>query len=375
MSIFDIIKTELQQQQALPFDVFMQLALYAPEYGYYQSHSQKLGSSGDFITAPEMTPLFAQALANQCQQILVGLSTPIIFEFGAGSGQLCIDLLSHLARLNCLPQAYHILEISGSLRKRQQNNIAEKIPHLMERIKWLDSWPSSSFEGCIIANEVLDAMPVNRFMQTKEGLFEIAVTLDATENLCEVLIPCNNIRLSQHVQEVLTHDVRPYQSEVNLYLDGWLKACAKMLTRGAFFLIDYGFPRHEFYHPERNQGTLMCHYRHRAHPNPYLYLGEQDITAHVDFTHVAEAADAAGFHVAGYTNQASFLLGNDLLSLLSAANEIGNIQHQQAVKQLLQPDEMGELFKVIALTKQMALPLQGFQWHDKRASLSLWQDI
>lgn len=361
----------LHQKGAIPFVEFMHQALYTPDLGYYSAGSQKFGVGGDFITAPELTPLFGHTLANQCQQVLNEFDEPILFEFGAGSGQLCVDLLTHLEHLNCVPREYHILEVSGHLQHRQQALIKAKLPHLVNKVKWFSQWPKQPFTGIVIANEVLDAMPVHRFLQTEDGLLESYVTVNQLEEFCEVFKPCINQRLTTHVDMVLPHDRYPYQSEVNLFIDDWLYQCYAMLERGALFIIDYGFPRHEYYHLERDRGTLMCHYQHHAHINPFIHLGEQDITAHVDFTHVAEAGHAAGFHVAGYTNQASFLLSNGLLSLLSAVDdERVRINSQQAVKQLLQPNEMGELFKVIALTKGTELTLNGFQLQDKRASLS-----
>lgn len=370
MTLIELISAEIQQQSAITFADFMQRALYAPHLGYYSAGLQKFGPGGDFVTAPELTPLFGQALANQCQQVLNTLNHPIIFEFGAGTGQLCVDLLMHLEYLKCLPEEYHILEVSSHLKHRQADLIQRMIPHLMDRIKWLSSWPEQAFNGVVLANEVLDAMPVHRFVQTASSLSECYVTLNAQGELAELVKPCTNSRLIQHVQTVLSNDLYPYQSEANLFIDDWLQQCHTMLASGAIFILDYGFPRHEYYHPDRSQGTLMCHYRHHAHANPLLHIGEQDITAHVDFTHVADAAHAAGFHVAGYTNQASFLLANGLLNLLSdMKNEHIQIKNKQAVKQLTQPNEMGELFKVIALTKKLDLTLIGFQLHDKRASL------
>ena len=361
----------LNEHGAIPFVDFMQQALYAPNWGYYTRSRSPLGASGDFITAPELTPLFGYTLAQQCEQVLQHLDQPIVFEFGAGSGQLCIDILTRLEQLDALPRAYHILEVSASLKARQQDNIKTKLPHLADRVHWLSSWPEEAFEGVVIANEVLDAMPVHRFLKTDTELFESMISLDKQGELIENFAPCINTRLDAHVARVLKHDTRPYASEANLLIDGWIEACHAMLTRGAVLLLDYGFPEHEYYHPSRSQGTLMCHYQHKTHPNPLLHPGEEDITAHVDFTHVADAALNAGFEVSGYTNQASFLLANGLLSLLEgvAGDELTQIKQQQAVKQLLQPHEMGELFKVIALTKQLDFSLTGFQLHDKRASL------
>lgn len=370
MNLLDLIRAELHQKGSLPFVEFMQQALYAPNLGYYTSASQKFGKAGDFITAPELTPLFGKAVANQCLQVLAQLKDPILFEFGAGSGQLCVDILTQLDHLNNLPGEYHILEVSGHLQDRQRELISTKLPHLADKVKWLSHWPKHAFNGVIIANEVFDAMPVHRFLQTEEGILESYITLNSKDELKEVFKPCTNQHLADHVHAVLPQGIYPYQSEANLFMDGWLRQCYTMLKAGMMLIIDYGFPRHEYYHPDRRTGTLMCHYRHLAHTDPLAYIGEQDITAHVDFTHVAEAGHDAGFHVAGYTNQASFLLANGLLSLLEAIpNEPAKIHSQQAVKKLLHPSEMGELFKVIALTKNYESALNGFQLQDKRASL------
>lgn len=380
----DLIQLLHQQLQAapMPFVDFMQQVLYTPQVGYYSSTAPKLGASGDFTTAPELTPLFGYTLAQQCQQVLMHCPHPQLFEFGAGTGQLCIDILSYLEQQQALPTIYFILEVSESLRQLQQQRIMAKIPHLASRVKWLSAWPDTSFCGVILANEVLDAMPVHRFLQTTDGLLEEYITLDAQNQWVSMYQPVFEGRLKTYVDTNLGPYIQPvpstgYLSEVNLFIESWLQQCSQMLEQGAFFIIDYGFPRHEYYHADRHQGTLMCHYRHQAHPNPLCNIGEQDITAHVDFTHVAEAACQAGFHVAGYTNQASFLLANGLLSLVASLQdelrqsnqEAARLRLQQAVRQLIQPEEMGELFKVIALTKQINFPLQGFQMQDKRGSL------
>lgn len=363
------VHTELASKD-LPFVEFMQLALYAPEDGYYSSGLQKLGSHGDFITAPELTPLFGKTLANQCQQIMAELELPVLFEFGAGSGALCVAILEHLAELQCLPEAYYILEISANLRHRQHELIQQKIPHLAAKVVWLDSWPKTPFNGVILANEVLDAMPVHRFMYTEQGILESYITLDEQQHLKELFKPCQNQRLLDYIHNRLNLETIPYLSEVNLFIDDWIMNIYNILQQGVVLLIDYGFPRHEYYHPDRQQGTLMCHYQHHSHPDPLVHLGEQDITAHVDFTHVAEAGQQAGFHVAGYTNQSSFLLANGLLSLINTLdNEVTQLKAKQAIKQLTQPSEMGELFKVIALNKNMDIDLNGFQLLDKRVSL------
>ena len=324
----------LTEHGKIPFVDFMQQALYSPKWGYYNLPASPLGADGDFITAPELTPLFGYTLANQCEAILKQLTHPELFEFGAGTGRLCIDVLTRLEILGALPETYHMLEVSGTLKSLQQQNIQDSIPHLANRVQWHTTLPNTPFEGIILANEVLDAMPVHRFLKTDKGLFESMIGLDKHNQLTETFEPCENSALTKHVGQVLTHDVTPYASEANLFIKGWTAACFTLLTRGAVLLIDYGFPQHEYYHPDRNQGTLMCHYQHKAHPNPLSHPGEEDITAHVDFTHVADSALVAGFEVTGYTNQASFLLANGLLSLLEdEAHDLkAQVNAQQAVK-------------------------------------------
>lgn len=370
MSILQTLQAKLNQQQAIPFVEFMHLALYAPNEGYYSSGLQKIGKYGDFITAPELTPLFGKTLANQCQQVLKSLESPILFEFGAGSGSLCVALLEHLAESNSLPEKYFILEVSAHLRNRQRELIEQKIPHLAHLITWLNQWPETPFNGIILANEVLDAMPVHRFMKTDQGIMESYVILNEQHQLSEIFKACDNQNVLDYLNNRLSLTHTPYISEVNLFIDNWILHLYRMLQQGVVFLIDYGFPRHEYYHPDRNQGTLMCHYQHHSHTNFLLHPGEQDITAHVDFTHVAEAAQQAGFHIAGYTNQASFLLANGLLSFINdLKSELDQVRAKQAIKQLTHPNEMGELFKVIALSKQIDIALTGFLLQDKRVSL------
>lgn len=368
--MFDSLYTLLSEKSAIPFVEYMQHALYAPDGGYYSSRRTKFGKEGDFITAPELSPLFGQTLARQCQQILETLSQPNdILEFGAGSGRLCIDVLQELERQDCLPDHYYILEVSGGLRDLQQANIHQEIPQLAERVVWIERWPEE-FVGVILANEVLDAMPVHRFLKTEEGLRESWVCLDSAGGLCEEYRSEIHPALKAYVQTRLVDLPCPYQSEVNLLAGAWVRELADVLSKGVVLLFDYGFPRHEYYHPDRRMGTLMCHYQHQSHPEPLQHPGEQDITAHVDFTLIAEEAFDAGLHVAGFTNQASFLLANGLLSLLDTnAPTIVDVKQKQAVKQLTHPHEMGELFKVMALSKGIELDLQGFILSDKRASL------
>ncbi|MBA4696671.1 MAG: SAM-dependent methyltransferase [Legionella sp.] len=370
MDLIEYLKNKINKKGHLSFPEFMQIALYAPQGGYYSSSIRGLGAEGDFTTAPEMTSLFGSAMAKQVAQVLGAVTQPTILELGAGSGRLCIDILRQLEREGCLPQSYLILEVSAQLREQQYDRIAAEIPQLGARVKWLKEWPKEHFNGVIVANEVLDAMPVHRFLKTTEGILESYIRLNDKDVLEEYFLPSENLRLISHLEGILPEAPLPYLSEANLWIDGWIKECYATLAKGAVFLLDYGFPQHEYYHPDRYMGTLMCHYQHRAHTDPLLYIGQQDITAHVDFTHVATAADLAGFHIAGYTHQAAFLLGCDLLTLFNDIQDpSARFREQAAVKQLLQSSEMGELFKVMALTKELNEPLRGFQFYDKRASL------
>lgn len=370
MNLLNAIRDQILTQGAIPFVKFMELALYAPGLGYYSAGLAKFGSQGDFVTAPELTPLFGQTIAEQCKQVLPELENPNILEFGAGSGRLCVDILQHLEQEGSLPEVYLILEVSANLKQRQFQLIEKEIPHLLKRVRWLERWPEQPFNGIIIANEVLDAMPIHRFLYANDQIFESFITLDERSELQEIFQPCTNLRLSNHVERIMPKKQSAYQSEANLFIDNWISQCYQLLDRGAFFIIDYGFPRHEYYHPDRCKGTLMCHYQHQSLIDPLVHIGEQDISAHVDFTHVAEAAYNAGFQIAGYTNQASFLLANGLLGLLAAISDNAkSIKAKQAIKQLTHPSEMGELMKVMALTKNLELELTGFLLHDKQASL------
>ncbi len=366
MSVMERLKT----RPAMPFVDYMQEALYAPESGYYSSGLQKFGKGGDFITAPLLTPYFARTLARQIEEVFSVIEKPVLLEFGAGSGQLAVDLLIALEQDEMLPERYYILELSAALKARQQALIEEEIPHLLHRVEWLDRWPETPLKGVFIANEVLDAMPVHRFMKNEQGFFESMVKVDDNGQLIEYFEALAEGALKRYIENHLPRLPVPYLSEANLFIEGWLQSMAQALEQGAVFLIDYGFPRHEYYHPDRAQGTLIGHYRHTATHDLLAHPGEQDITAHVDFTHVAEAADKAGFHVAGYTSQAAFLLANGILDAIACIHdERERLNTNAAVKQLLQPQEMGELFKVMAITRNLDIDLRGFLLQDRRASL------
>lgn len=358
---------------AIPFAKYMQLALYAPGLGYYSAGLQKFGTKGDFVTAPEISALFSRCLARQCCQVLQTLGGGSILEFGAGSGVMAADLLLELERQQKLPQNYMILEVSGELRVRQQETLKTRIPHLFSRVQWLDRLPERPFSGVILANEVLDAMPVHRFCVDDNGIQEFYVTSN-NEEFNWQLGPPSDDRLREMVDQLSIQQIPDtYDSEINLLLPGWMKSVSECLERGLVLLIDYGFPRHEYYHPDRSMGTLMCHYQHRSHMDPLILPGLQDITAHVDFTAVAEAAVDCGLQVAGFTNQAGFLLGCGLVELAQGEvveDALTQIKTSQEIQKLTSPAEMGELFKVIALTRDLGkIGLMGFSSWDQRGRL------
>lgn len=366
MQLTEVIKNKIKNSGPVRFVDFMQMALYDPIFGYYTTKNNKIGKQGDFITAPEVSSLFGYALATQIKQVLEEIKNAVILEFGAGTGKLCVDILSALEKNNSLPDYYYILEVSGQLKDMQMQLIAKTIPHLLNRVKWLSNLPQQDFAGVIIANEVLDAMPVHRFMLKSKDLFEGYVTLE-NEDLKEILLPATNQDLQNYVNEFSKYD--NYISEANLFVNSWLKEVSNFFAKGAVFIIDYGFPAHEYYHQDRNGGTIMCHYQQKTNSNPLINIGYQDITAHVNFTHVAEVSFLNGFNISGYTNQASFLINCNILEFLKEYDDVNLVKKNQEIKMLLHPSEMGEIFKVIALTKQLDIDLIGFKSNDKRVSL------
>ncbi|QIK37342.1 SAM-dependent methyltransferase [Caldichromatium japonicum] len=359
------IRSEIHAQGGfLPFDRFMELALYAPGLGYYVAGAHKFGRGGDFVTAPELSPLFGRCLAVQCAEALERLGGGDLFEFGPGTGILAVQLLVELERLQCLPTRYWLLEPSPELQARQRAMIEAAVPHLAERCLWPTALPQG-FAGVVLANEVLDAMPVHRFYIGEDGqILELAVT-EWDGQLTEITIPPRSPGLLDVVRRLhaLGLALAPgYLSELNLRLGPWLAAVSQMLERGLILLIDYGYPRTEYYHPSRSMGTLMCHCRHQAHPDPLVHLGLQDITAHVDFSAIAEEGTAAGLMLAGYTTQAHFLLGCGIDRYLAGADTDPNLV--LGVKQLILPSGMGERFKVLALSKGVSGPWCGFSVRD-----------
>ena len=359
---------------AVGFDQYMAMALYQPGLGYYAAGSQKFGAAGDFITSPEISPLFAQSLARQVQQVLSNQHQPVVIEFGAGSGILAADLLLELEALNALPEAYWIIEVSAELQARQKATIEQKCAHLLPKVEWLQQLPEQAVNAVVIANEVLDAMPVTVFEKKHNELFECVVN----EQLQWQIQTANQSLQSavKNIEAAIEYSLpENYRSEFNPSVQPWLSSVNEILKQGLVLLIDYGYEAAQYYSAERNQGTLMCYYRHRAHDDVFYYPGLQDITAFVDFTAVAQAAVEIGFDVMGYTTQAQFLFGCGLPEMFeNKMSDAGdNIKAQmslsQQVKTLTLPSEMGERFKVMALGKDVEPGLIGYSMADFRSRL------
>ncbi len=352
----------------ISFARYMELALHAPGLGYYSAGARKLGADGDFVTAPELGTLFGRTLARQAAQILrAGISD--IIEIGAGSGALARDLLAELAVLDCLPQRYLILETSAGLKARQRALLQRELPQLASRIVWLDALPAS-FTGLMIANEVLDAMPAHVVRGHGMKIEEMGVVENAGPDTFDWgYRPAVGALLEAATSIALPDN---YQTEINLAARAWTRTLGRLLTRGAILIIDYGFPAREYYHPQRSTGTLMCHYRHHAHSDPLCLTGLQDITAHVDFSSIADTAAACGLDLLGYTNQAQFLINcgiTDVLARTPADDAAAYLPLAAQAQQLTSPAEMGELFKVIAFGRGLDVPLLGFGSGDKRHTL------
>lgn len=364
------------EQAFLPFDAWMELALYAPGLGYYAAGNTKFGGglpTGDFTTAPELTPLFGQALANVVAQVLRSSDSSTVLEFGAGTGALAAAVIPALRQQGIEPR-YRILEVSADLQARQKDRLAA----LNADVEWLTALPEN-FCGCVLANEVLDAMPVTLFRWSDDGeLLEMGVSVNTGtfRYTAREASPDLKAKVEQRMPPL-----PGYQSEINVRAESWIRQMGQWLKQGAALLIDYGFPQREYYHPQRKEGTLMCHFRHHAHAQPLIYPGLQDITAHVDFTAMADAALDGGLDVLGYTSQARFLMNAGIAELVATHDAAMRGTSAQdapaaagpatlsAVQKLLSEAEMGELFKVLAIGKGLDTPLMGFQRGDRRDRL------
>ena len=356
----------------ISFERFMELALYEPGLGYYSAGSTKLGEAGDFITAPEISPLFSRCLAAQCIEVFDRLGGGDILEFGAGSGTMASDVLAELAAQNRLPGRYYILEVSADLRERQRATLQQRVPQLLERVEWLDRLPE--LRGVILANEVLDALPVQRFRMRGTQVNAVGVTwqlgkLDWSEVHADAHLEAAVRAIEKETGTPLPDG---YLSEINLRLGPWVAGIAQSLKEGVALFIDYGLPQREYYRAERREGTLLCHYRHRFHDDPLINVGVQDIGAWVDFTAVASAAVDAGMSIAGFTTQAHFLIGAGIEHFMADIATRPVTERVQLARQamvLTLPGEMGERFKVIGLASNYDHPLRGFGVRDLLGSL------
>jgi SAM-dependent MidA family methyltransferase len=344
----------------LSLERYVALALYAPGLGYYVAGARKFGREGDFVTAPELTPLFGRALARQVGDVLAAVGGGDVLELGAGSGALAADLLDALGAGGRAPHRYLILEPSPDLRERQRATLRERVPDHLDRVAWCDDLPAR-FDGVVVLNEVLDAIPPHVIVR-RDGQWLERGVIAGPSGLALDERPLADAALIALAQDRYPAQV-DYTSEINPAAEALVSSLAGRLSHGAVLILDYGFSRAEYYHPHRDEGTLMGHYRHRAHADPLLWPGLSDLTAHVDFTAMAEAGEAAGLHVAGYASQAAFLLGCGILDLLArtgAPDGATYLRAAAAVQQLTSPAEMGELFKVLALSCDDALPWPGF---------------
>jgi SAM-dependent MidA family methyltransferase len=359
----------------LSFDRYMDLALNAPGIGYYRAPLREFGAAGDFITAPELSSLFTQCVARQVAEILALTGGGEIFEAGAGSGRLCAQLLTALARMNQLPPRYLILEPGAGLRERQRRTVEAEAPELCRRVTWVDDLPEIGFEGVMVANEMLDALPASRFRVTGAGVheafvewcdgrFEWVFDIPQDEDLASAV---------SGIEAALGEPLpRHYTSELGAQRAAWIKSAAARFERGGVLIFDYGYALREYYHPQRVNGTLKCFYRHRSHDDPFLYPGLQDISVHVEFSALAKAASEAGLEVSGFTTQAEFLLATGLLDLCRDVDPRTEAFHvlTRQIKRLTLPGEMGELVKVMALTRDIRQRLHGFSGRDLRDRLA-----
>ena len=377
----DAVAARLQEEivaagGGVSFERFMELALYAPGLGYYSAGSTKFGAAGDFVTAPEISDMFSRCVARQCAEVLVrtggaGRGTEIL-ELGAGTGRMAAKVLEALAAEGVLPDRYAILEVSADLAQRQRERLSALPAVLRERVVWLDRLPERPVTGVILANEVLDALPCQRFVVGTDGVLELGVGLSAAGFVERVVAP--EAALADAGTALLRELPEPlptgYTSEICLRVEPWLAGVGACLGRGLMLLFDYGLPRSHYYHPQRVSGTLQCHFKQFAHDDPYINVGVQDITAWVDFTRVAEAGVAGGLEVAGFCTQAAFLLATGIERFVAEA--VGTVEQARLAgeaRRLLMPGEMGEAFKVMALTRDYDAGLTGLGLQDLRHSL------
>ena len=360
-----------QEGGCIPFDGFMAAALYEPGLGYYSNGLMPFGEQGDFVTAPESGKLFGRCLARCIASALEQLEQGVVMELGAGSGVLAVDLLYELKKLGALPERYYILERSAAMRALQERWLKGQLPEIVRRVEWLDTLPEGPINGVVFGNEVADALPVKRFRWHKGQVSELGVGWQNKQlSVCE---RCGD-ELQKRVRQLarIGRWEGDYQSEFCPTLPAWINSLTDILAQGVLLLIDYGYGRAEYYHPQRSMGTLMCHYRHTAHDNPFWLPGLQDITAFVDFTAIAEAATAAGMLLEGFASQARFLVScgiDQLMAEIDPSNTRQLVQLGNEAKRLMLPGEMGERFKVIGFSRELPQGVIGFESQDLRSRL------
>lgn len=352
----------------LSFADFMELALYAPGIGYYNAGAVKIGASGDFVTAPEVSDLFSRCVARQCADVLAETGGEIL-ELGAGTGRMAATILKTLAEIGVLPERYAILEVSADLTDRQRMRLLQLPSKLLERVVWLDRLPEKPIRGVMLANEVVDALPVQRFVVRNGVAHELGVGLEGADIGWQE-------RTDDFPAATALIGARPdplpdgYRSELCLRVEPWIAGVGQCLGQGVLLVFDYGLPRAHYYHAQRTDGTLRCYFKQRAHDNPFINIGVQDITAWVDFTRVGDAALAAGLDVTSFATQAAFLLGNGIEPMITEPSDAaGRTRLAGEARRLLLPGEMGESFKVMALCRNLRRPLRGFSFQDLRKSL------
>jgi len=372
-----LIRKKITSKGSISFADYMEFALYEPGLGYYSAGLQKFGKDGDFVTAPELGDVFARCLAKQIEQIAGELDHYEIIEAGAGRGGLAADLLKTLP-VDRAPVSYRILERSAHLRQVQRETLQRLVPQWLDRISWLDQPADDGWQGVFIANEVVDALTVERFCIDDNGMQQMRVvnSVDGFAWLGADCPPAMQERLQTMLSGLQRSPAKGYQSEININLPAWLKTVTASLQKGVALFIDYGYPRQEYYLPQRRDGTMICHYRHRAHADPFLWPGLTDISASVDFTALAEAADQCGLAVSGYTNQAMFLLASgleDIIESFQLLSEKDRVTKNIEVRKLTLPGEMGERFQVMALSRGLSAALseglRGFALKDLRYRL------
>ncbi len=355
----------------ISFAKYMELALYAPGLGYYSAGARKFGVDGDFTTAPEISPLYARCLSNILAPVVQSFDHGMILELGGGTGVLAVEVLLALEQRDALPDRYLMLDVSADLRERQQSLVEEKVPDLAHLVEWIDSLPGAAFDGVILANEVIDALPVERFVISGDDVQAVGVGDRDGSLVWSRGVAGNNLCEGVRAIENMLNTKLPsgYESEFSPGLPPWISGLAGVLANGIVMLADYGYPRRDYYHADRTQGTLRCHYRHRSHDDPFLYPGLQDITAWVDFSAVAEAAQDAGFSLEVYTTQAQFLLGAGIDAEFATMSGTDQLVAAQQARVLLMPGEMGEHFKLMLLGKGDVSALPELECRDFRSWL------